>query len=113
MTFQAQIARLANATGKVVGLAVGNVPDDITANPKPHRPEILQLFSKSRVERRHDLLTTLQQTVEVIALWDGFVNYGSVFNLVSFQHCDVEMIGEDPRCNQSANAAADDDRPVT
>jgi hypothetical protein len=46
------------------------VPDDIAANRHPRCPELAQILGKARIKRRKNLLSALQETMQMIALWN-------------------------------------------
>src|SRR5262245_9282752 len=110
-----EVVRLAHGTrGRKCFTTSGRIESEIGIGTTTYGTKGVQLVTKAGIQRRHDLLPTQQQPVEMVALGNRFMNLRPGVNVVSFKHGDsVKVVGEYPRGHQSRQATPDDHRLLT
>src|SRR4030095_165370 len=110
-----EIVRLAPRNrGRKSFTTSGRIENELGTGATTHSTKGVQLVAKAGIQRRHDLLPTQQQPVEMVTLGNRFMNPRPGVNVVPFEDGDsIKVVGEDPRGHQSRQAATDDHRLLT
>jgi hypothetical protein len=108
VALESEIAGLSHREGGVVSFAIGTIPGNVYSRSETHSAEPPKLLGKAGEKRRHHVLPAEQQSVDMVALWDRFVERGPIFDPVALEHGDaVEVVAEHSCAHQSRQAAAD------
>ena len=93
-----EVVRLAHGARGRKGFASGEIENEFGAGATTHSAEGVQLVEKAGIQGRHDLLSAQQQSVEMIALGNRFMNPRLSVDVVPFEDGDsVKVISKHPR----------------